>query len=168
MSKQKMTKQQRAEREESLVLAILNGLVATIEEKAKAWAFKARDLREGLSATAIKRAERRAHKLADERPPGFVKAMEAMDAYEEMRTRYKISKRDLDAMWAAICQFCMFQLAAGSGPFFEAARYFGLTTQPPPAEEATRVPVVTLGVTRVRTPGCNCPNCRPRKAEELN
>lgn len=162
MSKQKPTKEQRASRENSLVSAIVAGLVATLETQAKAWAYRARDLRKGLSTTAIKRAEREAHKLADERPPGYVKAMEAMDIAERVFRQYRLPKRAQNDLWAAIVQFCMFQLAAKEGPFYEAAHYFGMIAAEYQQREA--IPVVRAA----RTPGCNCPNCRPRTAEELN
>lgn len=168
MAKQKLTREQRAVRESSLVTAILTGLVATVERQAKFWALKARDLRKGLSAAAIRRAERKANAYAEERPPGYVKAMEAMDVMEAMRERYGMSRRDQDAVWAAVAQFCMFQLGAGKGPFYEAARYFGLAVEPgghPVVVPSDAAPIV---VSRPRTPGCDCPNCRPRTQEELN
>jgi hypothetical protein len=178
MSKKKLTKEQRAQREVGLSTAIVAGLVATVEAQAKRWALVARDLRKGLSATAIKRAERLAHKIADEKPPGYVKAMEAMDEYDEVCARLRISKRDQDKLWGAICQFCMFQLGASDGPFYRAARYFGIAVPPELrslAEDDLRnaltgdaKQIEVVAAPRRRTPGCNCPNCRPRSAEELN
>ena len=166
----KLTKEQRATRETNLITAIFNGLVATVEKQAKLWALRARDLRKGLRARAIKRAERRANAEADERPPGYVKAMEAMDLVEEMRERYGISKRDADAIWGAVAQFCMYQLGARTGPFYDAARYFGLMPSKDGGHEVPRVMVdrAPIEVVRVRTPGCNCANCRPRTEQELN
>lgn len=160
MSKSKMTKEQRAKREKGLIDAILSGLTATIEHKAKEWAMLAKELRDGLSATAIKRAERRAHKLADENPPGFVRAMECMEIFETLCKHYGISKRDQNEIWGAIAQFSMFQLGAKAGPFYDAALGFGLVL---PDLGNVKVQVV-----RVRNPKCDCPNCRPRTAEELN
>ena len=148
MTKYKLTKEQRAEREQQLVVAIYLGLAATFEEQAKLCAYQAGELRKGLSATAIKRAERRARKLADEKPPGFVKAMESMGIYEIMCRKYRIPKADQDTIWGAVSQFCMFQLASRSGPFHDAACYFGMLAEVPKT--------------------CDCPNCRPRTAEELN
>lgn len=155
----KLTKKQRAEREEALALAISMGLTAVAEEQAKAWACKAQDLRDGLSATAIKRAVKRAHEMADERPPGWFKAMAAMDEFDRLCKHHEIPKRAQDAIWGAIAQFCMFQLGAAKGAFYDAARCFGLAS---PRSDA---PIV---LDRPRTLGCSCPNCRPRRAEELN
>lgn len=167
MSKPKFTKQERAARERGLVEAIFLGVTAIIEATAKEWALRAAELRKGLSTTAIKRAERAAHKRADDKPPGFVKAMEAMATFDELAEKYGIPKRDSDTMWGAISLFCMFQLASRGGTFFEAARFFGLLGAAPPRDPATPGEI-QIEVVRVRDPNCNCPNCRPRKGEELN
>ena len=159
MAKDKTTKLRRELQEAGLVEAIFHGLVATIEAKAKHWAGVAQTLRNGLSATAIKRAERKAHNLADERPPGFVRAMECMEVTHQIARRYKMSKRDQDTFWQAVAEFSMFQLAAKDGPFYDAARHFEIVPSAPRVE-------IQLGRRGCGNP--NCPNCRPRKPEELN
>lgn len=154
--------------EAELVDAMFYALTTMVEDHAMAWARRAEKLSKGLSAAAIKRAENRANRMADDMPPGHVKAMAAMDLYEEVCRARRIGKRDQDEIWGAIAQFCMFQLAARRGPFYEAARDFNLV------QASTVEPIIAV-VDRefaVRQPAargaCDCPSCRPRKAEELN
>ena len=168
MTKQKLTKKDRQEREQALLAAITAGLIATTEAKAKEWAYKAKGLRAGLTPAAIKRAERKAHRLAEEHPPGFVMAMEAMDVMERIFERRGVTKREQDALWGSIAKMCMHQLGAHWGAFFEAAVYFGLVPPREPRRNHGRIEVVEVSKPTARKPNCNCPNCRPRTPEELN
>lgn len=156
---------ERLKRENELAETMVYALTTMEEEHAVAWGRRAKTLSEGMSAASIKRAQKRAHKIADEAPPGHVKAMEAMDLFEDMCREYGIARRDEDTMWGAVAQLCMFQLAAGRGPFYEAARDFRLMGTPP---RPVSIGVVIDRSNAERDPNCNCPNCRPRKPEELN
>jgi hypothetical protein len=155
------------ERESALVDVIAMGLMSPVEETAKAWAMRAKHLRRGLSKAVIQRAERRGRKLAKDHPPGFVVGMEAFDAVTDLGRHLKIPRRELDKLWGYIATHLMFQLGAREGSFYEAARYFDLINDKP-RPKASNAILRMVEVTRARTPGCDCPNCRPRKAEELN
>ena len=164
-TKNKMTKEQREEREGTLTMAMLRALVAMDDAEMVRWGTQVKSLSDGLSATAIKRAQRKAQKLAEDMPPGHFKAMEAMAAFDDLCRLYKISKVDQDVIWGAIAQFCMFQLASRRGTFFEAASDFKLVPPPP---SALRIEIVRMQQPDLVTT-CDCPNCqRERKAEELN
>ena len=163
MTTKRMTKQERAQRESTLVETLFMMFAETVEEQARLLAERAIDLMKGLSDTAIRRARRIALKRSDERPPGFVRATEALDVYNDLCRKYGVSKDDTSIMWGVIAQHSMFQLAAGRGPFYDAARYFGLVRERQPRFEDMSVQVI-----RVRSPNCDCPNCRTRTAEELN
>jgi hypothetical protein len=121
----------------------------------------------GLTAAAVKRAKKRAHELADEFPPGYIEAMGSMDLFEEICADYGIDAKDMDKLHGAVAQICMFQLAAQRGPFNEAAQDFGLA-KPASVALALRDFVARDLAARDGNAVCDCPNCRPRKAEELN
>jgi hypothetical protein len=178
MAKPKMTKKERDQREDALADTMFYALATQVEEHALAWGKRAKTLMEGLPQASIKRARRRAHKLAEGLPPGFVQAMEGRELFEAIMRRRKITSRDEDTIWGAIAQFCMYQLAARQGPFYKAALDFRLV----PGGHAVPIPVMQnsepsfkVEIIRLQPPtgpeGCgnpDCPNCRPRTAEELN
>lgn len=153
-------------REGELVDVLFCALTTMTDEHATAWLRKATRLEDGLSAAAIERALTRAHKMADDMPPGHLRAMEAMDDYEEICRERRISKRDQDDLWGAVAQLCMFQLASKRGPFYDAACDFRLV---PASQEPTGIVVERPPAPRPAAAGtCDCPECRPRKPEELN
>lgn len=161
-----MTKEQRAAREEALVDAMFAALIALTEKQAMELKNKSDALKAGLSAAAVKRAGKRASKMADEFPPGYIEAMGSMDIFEEICADYGVDGRDMDKLWGAIAQLCMFQLAAQRGPFNQAAEDFGLAK---PASVVLAVRDFMARDLAVREGNvCDCPNCRPRKESELN
>jgi hypothetical protein len=162
-----MTKDQRAARERALSDAMFTALTARTEKQATEWGHKADALKAGLTDAAVKRARKRAHELADEHPPGFIEAMQSMDLIEEVCADYGIETKDMDVLYGAVAQLCMFQLAAQRGPFNRAAEDFGLT-RPASVVLALRDLVASDLAARDGNAVCDCPNCRPRKESELN
>jgi hypothetical protein len=162
-----MTKDERAARELALSDAMFVGLTALTEKQATEWRNRAEVLRAGLTPAAIKRAKRRAHAMADDHPPGYIEAMGSMDLVDEICDDYGIETKDMDKLYGAIAQICMFQLAAQRGPFNQAAEDFGLT-KPASVVLAVRDFMASDLAARDGKPVCDCPNCRARTPEELN
>ena len=162
-----MTRDQRAARERALSDAMFAALTALTESQATEWGHKADVLKAGLTAAAVKRANKRAHAMADKHPAGYIESMQSMDLIEEICADYGIEKEDMDALYGAVAQLCMFQLAAERGPFYRAAEDFGLT-RPASVVLALRDLVASDLAARDGRAVCDCPNCRPRAESELN
>jgi hypothetical protein len=162
-----MTKEERAAREEELCDALFSVLMAMNERQAWKWRHRVNVLRAGLTAAAVRRATRRADQRAADHPPGYVASMASMDLFEEIARDYGIDAGDADALYGAVAQMDMFQLAAQRGPFHQAAEDFGLT-RPPSVVNAVREFVASDLAAREGKPVCDCPNCRPRTDAELN
>lgn len=170
MATKKLTKEEKQLREEQLVTVTFNGLTATQEQQAKLWSVRAAELQQGLSKTAIRRAQKLAHERADSLPPGYVTAMECFAIFDNICDSAGISKADAETLWGAVARVCMFELGSRQGEFFEAANEFGLLTA---ERRPTGAPidVVALPPRDPNTRPCgnpNCRNCSPRRAEELN
>lgn len=162
-----MTKEERAAREEELCDALFSVLMAMDEKQAWRWRHKVNRLRVGLSDSAVKRASKRADKRAADHPPGYTASMASMDLFEEIVRDYGLNASDADALYGAVAQMCMFQLAAQRGPFNQAAEDFGLT-RPVSVVNAVREFTARDLAAREGKPVCDCPNCRPRTDAELN
>jgi hypothetical protein len=154
--------------EADLAETMLYALTTMEKDHAAAWMKRVKRLSVGMSAASIKRARNRAHKMADELPPGHIRAMEAMDLYEDVCRDCRIGKRDQDTLWGAVAQLCMFQLASRRGPFYEAARDFRLVQDPRGHAMAGPIVIDREFSGRDTNTACGCPSCRPRKPEELN
>jgi len=160
-----MTKDQRAARERELSNETFTALTALTEAQANEGKRRIEALKLGLSATAIKRAQKRAKEMAEDFPPGHIEAMAAVDSFEETCADYGIDARDVDMIWGAVAQICMYQLATQRGPFHQAAENFGLVK---PRSIAAVLQDFTARDLAARRGPCDCPNCRPRKDSELN
>ena len=162
-----MTKGQRAARERALCEAILAAMTAMSSDLALEHGNKADALKKGLSAASVNRARVRAGKIADEFPPGFLEAVRAVDTFEQICADHGVGGGDLDSLWEAVSLICMHQLAAQHGPFHKSATAFGLT-RPATVESYLRDFVERDLAARDNNAVCDCPNCRPRRPEELN
>jgi hypothetical protein len=162
-----MTKEQRAARESELADQLFASFTAMTETVAMDHARKAEALEKGLSAASVVRAKKKAKDWSRGFPPGYIEAKGAMDTFEDICADYGVSASDVDELWSAIAQLCLFQLAAKRGPFHQIAREVGIAIGDPRGH-AVPGPIVIDFVARDANVVCDCANCRPRKESELN
>jgi hypothetical protein len=126
MAKKTTTTTDRTENEEALAAAVCSMIAASTEIEVAYWSLETSRLRNLLGAAAIRRAERRGGELAEARAPGWIAASEAIDTFDRVVKRARLTRTEQDSAWNAICQIAMFQLGAGAGPFYDHAVKVGL------------------------------------------
>jgi hypothetical protein len=162
-----LTKEQRAARESELADQLFASFTAMTEATAREHTRKARALEKGLGAVSVARAKKLASAWAHDFPPGHLEAMGSMDLFEEICADFGVDSKDADALWGAVAQLCMFQLAAQRGSFHQAAVDFGLA-RPVTIASTVRDFMARDLAARDGNAICDCPNCRPRAESELN